>query len=127
MPQVYKPLCELLKIFREKQGNDRVPYWNCLAEPTNLEICDAIRAGSLVPWTPGDDSSPAHQGERGWHIGRVAWLVVNWKSDYPVKLFEDGKNIDGGHRLYAARFLGIETLETNISGNPLTGSRQAKK
>jgi hypothetical protein len=112
MLQVHKPTSELLEIFRAKQNRDAEPYWNCLVEPTDLEIHDAIHAGILTPWSPGGDSSPAHQGERSWHIGRIAWLAVNWKSDYPVKISSDGKDIAGGHRLYAARFLGIETLET---------------
>ena len=110
--QMHRPLCELLKIFREKQQGDDEPYWGCLTEPTNLEICHAIRDNNFVPWTRGDNSSPAHQGIRDWHIGRIAWLAVNWESAFPIKVSNDGKDIDGGHRLYAAQFNGIETVET---------------
>lgn len=122
--QMYKPLSELLEIFRQEQNRDTEPYWRCLTEPTNLEICNAIHAGRLVPWTPGDNSSPDHQGDRSWHIGRIAWLAVNWKSEFPVEVSEDGRVIDGGHRLYAARFRGMETLQTKTPLRPpLAGTR----
>lgn len=123
--QMCKPLSELLEIFRRKQKRDSAPYWGCSTEPTNQEICDAIQSGNLVPWIRRDNSSPAHQGDRGWHIGRIAWLALNWKSEFHIRVSSDGTDIDGGHRLYAARFRGMETLQIEalqaLAYEPKTG------
>lgn len=101
----------LLEIFREKQAKDSEPYWGCLTEPTRAEIAEAVRIGNLVPWEKDGDKSQ-YQGKREWQIGRIAWLVVNWTNDWPIKVNKARTNIDGGHRLYAARHLGIHELET---------------
>jgi len=106
-----KPVSDLLQIFRDKQAIDTQPYWGCGGEPTCFEVGQAICQGKLTRWTStGDHSHPV--GNREWHIGRIAWLVVHWKQDYPIELFDHGKDLDGGHRLYAAHYLGIKELPT---------------
>lgn len=104
-------LDKLLCIFRDKQDRDSAPYWGCLTEPTCEEISDAIQNGNLVPWEKDGDKSQ-YQGVRDWHIGRIAWLVVNWKDDYPIGLYKSKTDLDGGHRLYAAHHRGIQALST---------------
>lgn len=107
-----KPVSDLLQIFREKAArpDETAPYWGLGTEPTNLEICDAIHKGNLIPPIA---HHAGHQGaDKSFHIGKIAWFVKNWsqeKEEYLVKASDH--DIDGGHRLYAARFLGIEELE----------------
>lgn len=67
--------------------------------------------GNFVPWE-NDGDKGQYQGIRRWHIGRIAWLVTNWKNAYPIKVNKAGTDIDGGHRLYAAHYLGIKELDT---------------
>jgi len=100
-------ITELLTIFREKQARDTKPYWGILTEPTCREIEAAICAGNLVPPT---NRTPNH-GNRDFHIGKIAWFVENWQDGHPVEVSKDDRDIDGGHRVYAARYRGIIELE----------------
>lgn len=102
---------DLLRIFREKQVRDSAPYWGCMTEPTREEIREAICLGNLVAWAKDGDKSE-HQDNRAWQIGRIAWLAVNWENHYAIKVDEARTDIDGGHRLYAAHYLGIKELDT---------------
>lgn len=104
---------ELLRIFRDKQRRDESPYWGCRHEPTEDEILEAIRAGKLTRWSSHKDNAGRHvQGNRPWHIERIAWLVMSWSDDYPVEINADRSDLNGGHRVYAALVRGIEELET---------------
>jgi hypothetical protein len=102
---------ELLRIFQDKQNRDAKPYWGCGSEPTCFEIGEAIRLDKLTPWN-GNHSGTSVQGNREWHIGRIAWLALNWDGDHPVKVKSDDTDIDGGHRVYAAHYKGVREIKT---------------
>jgi hypothetical protein len=77
------------------------------------EIGEAIRLNKVVPFN-GTHSGTNVQGNREWHIGRIAWLAQNWKDGCPVKVKPDNTDLDGGHRLYAAQYIGLLEIETAV-------------
>jgi len=114
------PTSELSRIFREKQyrpgERKEDAYWGCVTEPTDDEILDAIRAGNFNSWSsPKDSPGPHVQGNRPWHIGRIAWFVMHWEDGHPIKVNADRTDLDGGHRVFAALIRGITELEIEPS------------
>jgi len=112
-----KKVEELLEIISTKAGRkeETAPYWGLGSAPTAEEICHAIRNDELTPWPEGGEAGPKVQGDRRWHIGRIAWLAVNWKEEgHPIEIKKDGKDLRGAHRVFAAHFLGKKVLATSF-------------
>jgi hypothetical protein len=99
----------LLQGLREKNKQDSNPWWNIGGEPTREEITRAIGDGHFIK--DCNDKDP-HLGNRDWHIGRVAGLIkYREQREYPIEV-SNGKLLDGGHRLLAYNYLGIEEIDT---------------
>jgi len=113
-----KKVEELLEIIRKiaQRKEETAPYWGLGSAPTGEQICHAIETNDLTPWREGEgeESRPKVQGDRRWHIGRIAWLAVNWKEGYPIEIKEDETNLRGAHRVFAAHFLGKKVLATKF-------------
>jgi hypothetical protein len=90
---------------------DPEPYWGLpKGRPTKEQIRGAIDAGKLTPWPGGGKPGPHNQGDEDWHLGRIAWLVLNWDEKHAIELIGD-RDLDGAHRIFAAHFKGLDELE----------------
>lgn len=80
-----------------------IPVWLGMRDPISAEeVAIAILDGDLLdPDVHG--SCDQHAMPRAWHVGRIAWFVVNgWRDPIQVDLNARWPVIDGNHRLVAA-------------------------
>jgi hypothetical protein len=102
---------ELLALIDAKNAIDPEPYWGLpQGRPTAQQIRKAIDLGRLTPWPQGGRAGPKYQGNEEWHLGRIAWLKLNWTDGHPIELIGND-DLDGAHRVFAAHFKGIVELE----------------
>jgi len=83
-----KKVRELLAMVDAKNEIDPEPYWGLpRGRPTKEQIQGAIDAGKLTPWPGGGRPGPHNQGDEAWHLGRIAWLVLNWGEGLPNRAY----------------------------------------
>lgn len=110
------------------------PYeqYNIFSEPSKDKIEKAIREKDFdergfqrdlaelnTEWNKASSSVEEYSDHmRQYHARRIAYFVVNKWND-PILLKADGRTVkEGTHRLKAAIYLGMETVEVEITDDP---------
>ena len=101
-----------------------------LCEPSNEEIARAVRENRLeergyqkhiqqlvAEWNRLSNGNPKlyNDYERQYHAQRIAFFVVKGWGNDPIVLRKDGRSMhEGLHRVKAAKYVGLETIDVVI-------------
>ena len=112
--------------------------YNTSCEPSHQEIAEAVAENKLETrryqedleilkseWRQAKSVEEYCELVKQYHTRRIAYFVVNGWNDR-ILLEQDAQTmIDGLHRLKAAQYLGMETIEANIKlVTPLLHNRE---
>lgn len=86
------------------------PWWDCPNFPPELDDVQKVAASLPENFKIVSNDGNPHLNDRDYHVRQIAALYNWWEDGHPIEV-KDGKVMNGGHRIIAARLLGHSDIE----------------